>query len=87
MSGLIGQAAYGEVDFVMSAMMTSLDRYNVADNPISFDTEHMVFVSPPPGEKSKAVALFSVFTIYVRTWIIQLDCTNINRMIFRCGQS
>ena len=69
MSGLIGQAAYGEVDFVMSGVMTTRDRFNVADSPMSFDSDYMVFVSPPPGEKNKAVAPYRVFNLYVSVTI------------------
>ena len=61
-----GQAAYGKVDLVLSAMMTSLNRSSVADSPVIFDTEYMVFVSPPPAKKSKAVAPYMPFNIYVR---------------------
>ena len=38
-----------------------------------FDSEYMVFVSPPPGEKSKAVAPIMPFNIYVRIYIIYLS--------------
>ena len=73
MSGLIGQAAYGEVDFVMSGVMTTRDRFNVADSPMSFDSDYMVFVSPPPQEKNKAVAPYMPFNIYVGQNIIKYD--------------
>ena len=66
MSGLIGQAAYGEVDLVVSGMMISYDRWKVADHTIFFDSDTMVFVSPPPKQKSKAVAPIMPFNIYVR---------------------
>ena len=65
MSGLIGQAAYGDVDVVMSGVMITLDRFKVADSTIAFDSDTMVFVSPPPTEKSKAVAPIMPFNIYV----------------------
>ena len=80
MSGLIGQAAYGEVDFVMSGVMTTRDRFNVADSPMSFDSDYMVFVSPPPGEKNKAVAPYRVFNLYVNweTYISMKTLHNLN---------
>ena len=86
MSGLIGQAAYNEVDMVLSGVMTTRDRwpmssqynngwtcfswirYNVADSPIAFDSDYMVFVSPPPQEKSKAVAPYMPFNAFVKNF-------------------
>ena len=65
MSGLIGQAAYGEVDWVLSGVMETRDRWRVADNPISFDSDYMVFVSPPPVKVSKASAPIRPFNLYV----------------------
>ena len=50
--------------------MTTLDRYNVADSPVAFDSDYMVFVSPPPGEKSKVVAPIMPFNIYVRIYYL-----------------
>lgn len=41
------------------------DRWIVADNTLAFDSDTMVFVSPPPVEKSKAVAPIMPFNIYV----------------------
>ena len=35
-----------------------------------FDSEYMVFVSPPPAEKSKAVAPIMPFNIYVRIYYL-----------------
>jgi len=68
LSGLIGQAAYGKVDFVMSGVMTTRDRYNVADSPVTFDSDYMVFVSPPPMENSKAAAPFLPFNYWM--WLL-----------------
>ena len=48
--------------------MTSIlacDWCSVADSSVVFDSEYMVFVSPPPAEKSKAVAPIMPFNIYV----------------------
>ena len=47
--------------------MTNRDRWIVADNTLAFDSDTMVFVSPPPVEKSKAVAPIMPFNIYVGT--------------------
>ena len=69
-----GQAAYGEVDFVLSGVMTTRDRYNVADSPVAFDSDYMVFVSPPPKETSKAVAPYTPFNAYVGPVLIYLSC-------------
>ena len=63
----IGQAAYNEVDWVLSGVMETRDRWRVADNPISFDSDYMVFVSPPPVKVSKASAPIRPFNIYVST--------------------
>ena len=82
MSGLIGQAAYGDVDMVMSGVMITQDRSRVADATIAFDSDTMVFVSPPPVEKSKAVAPIMPFNIYVR---LSLYITGNCLMILRCG--
>ena len=42
----------------------------MADSSVVFDSEYMVFVSPPPGEKSKAVAPIMPFNIYVRIYYL-----------------
>ena len=42
MSGLIGQAAYGDVDMVMTRVMITQDRSRVADATIAFDSNTMV---------------------------------------------
>ena len=59
---------------MLSGVMTTLDRYNVADSPVAFDSDYMVFVSPPPGEKSKAVAPYMPFNAYVGPVLIYLSC-------------
>ena len=46
------------------------DWCSVADSSVVFDSEYMVFVSPPPGEKSKAVAPIMPFNIYVRIYYL-----------------
>ena len=46
-------------------------RYNVADSPVTFDSDYMVFVSPPPKEKSKAVAPYMPFDLFVSLLCIQ----------------
>ena len=51
--------------YLLSCMMLSLNRWMVADFTPTFDSETMVFVSPPPVEKSKAVAPIMPFNIYV----------------------
>ena len=55
-------AAYGSVDWVMSGVMETRDRWLVADNPVSFDSDYMVFVAPPPAEISKATSPTKPFT-------------------------
>ena len=54
--------AYGSVDWVMSGVMETRDRWLVADNPVSFDSDYMVFVSPAPAEISKATSPIKPFT-------------------------
>ena len=54
--------AYGGVDWVMSGVMETRDRWLVADNPVSFDSDYMVFVSPAPAEISKATSPIKPFT-------------------------
>ena len=56
-----------QVDWVLSGVMETRDRWRVADNPRSFDSDYMVFVSPPPVENSKASAPVRPFNIYVST--------------------
>ena len=46
----------------MSGVMETRDRWLVADNPVSFDSDFMVFVSPPPAEISKATSPIKPFT-------------------------
>ena len=57
-------------------------RYNVADSPIAFDSDYMVFVSPPPQEKSKAVAPYMPFNAFVKN--LNNKITDIF-LIIRCG--
>ena len=45
----------------MSGVMETRDRWLVADNPVSFDSDYMVFVSPPPTEMSKATSPIKPF--------------------------
>ena len=56
--------------------MPTRDRWIVADNTLAFDSDTMVFVSPPPVEKSKAVAPIMPFNIYVGR-----EITIINKII------
>jgi len=67
LSGLVGQVSKGEVDFIMSGVMATGDRMNVADSPVFFDYDHMVFVSPPPSPQPKIDALIRPFT--PRMWV------------------
>ena len=62
--------------------MPTRDRWIVADNTLAFDSDTMVFVSPPPVEKSKAVAPIMPFNIYVGR-----EIANQNDIIvfLRCG--
>ena len=46
----------------MSGVMETRDRWLVADNPVSFDSDYMVFVSPPAAEISKATSPIKPFT-------------------------
>ena len=55
------------MDWVLSGVMETRDRWRVADNSKSFDSDYMVFVSPPPVENSKASAPVRPFNIYVST--------------------
>ena len=48
-------------------------RYNVAESPVTFDSDYMVFVSPPPKEKSKAVAPYMPFNLYVSPYFNFID--------------
>ena len=82
----IGQAAYNDVDWVLSGVMETRDRWRVADNPISFDSDYMVFVSPPPVKVSKASAPIRPFNIYVspedqlgqgRALSLSLSCSDV----------
>ena len=50
----------------MSGVMETRDRWLVADNPVSFDSDYMVFVSPPPAEISKATSPIKPFTQTVK---------------------
>ena len=49
----------------MKSHFSTRDRWIVADHTLAFDSDTMVFVSPPPVEKSKAVAPIMPFNIYV----------------------
>ena len=51
----------------MSGVMETKDRWLVADNPVSFDSDYMVFVSPPAAEISKATSPIKPFTQEVIT--------------------
>ena len=53
--------------------MSFRDRYNVADSPVTFDSDYMVFVSPPPMENSKAAAPFLPFNYWVSASINSND--------------
>ena len=59
---IICYLAYGSVDWVMSGVMETRDRWLVADNPVSFDSDYMVFVSPAAAEISKATSPIKPFT-------------------------
>ena len=84
----IGQAAYNDVDWVLSGVMETRDRWRVADNPISFDSDYMVFVSPPPVKVSKASAPIRPFNIYVspEDQLGQGRALSLS-LLFRCGVS
>ena len=67
--------------------MTSIlacDWCSVADSSVVFDSEYMVFVSPPPGEKSKAVGLIMPFNIYLRIYYLFIYST-LSIHLYRCG--
>ena len=66
--------AYGDVDWVMSDMMVSRDRSLVADIPVFFDSDFMVFVSPAAAEKSKATSLIKPFSKMVKDVSLILPC-------------
>ena len=74
--------AYGDADWVMSDMMVSRDRSLVADIPVFFDSDYMVFVSPAAIEKSKATSLIKPFSKMVKevSLIISSACP-----CHRCG--
>ena len=65
---IICSLAYGSVDWVMSGVMETRDRWLVADNPVSFDSDYMVFVSPPAAEISKATSPIKPFTQAVNSF-------------------
>ena len=68
-------------------IILACDWCSVADSSVVFDSEYMVFVSPPPAEKSKAVAPIMPFNIYVCIY----DLLSIYLLIYlsiylyRCG--
>ena len=71
--------------------MTSIlacDWCSVADSSVVFDSEYMVFVSPPPAEKSKAVAPIMPFNIYVRIYYLLSMYLSTHKLISKdvgCG--
>ena len=58
----------------MSDMMMSRDRSLVADIPVIFDSDFMVFVSPSAAEKSKATSPIKPFPQEVTVTLVSTSC-------------
>lgn len=67
-SGMVAQAAFGDVDFVICDMFLTYIRVKMFDPTISFDKDYMVFVAPNPGQYPKYLALIRPFDSLV--WIL-----------------
>jgi hypothetical protein len=57
---------------VMSGVMETRDRWLVADNPVSFDSDYMVFVSPAPVHSISKLLNFNFLLIMLtlHMWLL-----------------
>ena len=61
-SGMVSQAAFGDVDFVICDMFLTYIRVKMMDPSIAFDKDYMVFVAPNPAQSPKYLAIIQPFS-------------------------
>jgi hypothetical protein len=79
-SGLVAQAAFGEVDFVICDMFIIYSRQQVTDGTIAFDKDFMAFVTPRPLPLPKFLALIQPFHYFV--WFTIVASVIISSIVF-----
>lgn len=69
-SGMVAQAAWGDVDFMICDMFLTFIRMQMIDGTIAFDKDYMVFVAPNPQQNPKYLALIQPLNPVVWLFII-----------------
>jgi hypothetical protein len=81
-SGMVGQAARGEADIIISDIFITYTRSQMFDGTITFDRDFITFVSPLPYPIPKFLALIQPFHYFV--WSCIVSSFFLAPIAFRC---